>query len=52
MLVLQCYIITSVLRKSHHPSQAHYKVPTDGILKSEDDGIYGRQRDSETNIIA
>lgn len=45
--VLQCYIITSVLYKSHHPSQVHYKVPTDGILKSEDGGIYGQQRDSE-----
>jgi len=49
---LQCYIITSVLLKSHHPSQVHYKVPTDGILKSEDGGIYGQQRDSEKKIIA
>lgn len=43
--------MTSVLYKSHHPSQAHYKVPTDGILKSEDGGIYGQQRDSEKGRI-
>lgn len=49
--VLRCYVITSVLYKSHHPSQVHYEVPTDGILKSEDGGIYGQQRDSEKKIL-